>query len=428
MPVSRRKFLQGCCAGIVALNGAQLGGLVFGQNALDEPRDIIISLFLRGGMDALSLLAPHSDANYHVARNRLALDSNQVIDLDGQFGLHPAAQLLKDLVDQNHLALVMACGSTHPTRSHFEAQDAIERGKPGDRFFTGGGWLARHLAFFPSEAIFRAVSRDSSVDISLEGLPGALAISGPGDFSLNGHWNQIDDTRRALREMYEADPDLGLIARNTLDAVDIVDHADPGQYVPGHGVVYPENDLAEALASIAQLIRLDLGLQAATVNFGGWDTHEDQTNYNNPTTGYFAGRITTLSEAFNAFWSDLADYHGRLTLVMMTEFGRRLRENANLGTDHGYAGLMAVMSSNLTRGGLFGTWPGLAEEQLFERVDLMVTTDFRTVLGEVLTARAGNQNLAQVFPDFTYPGPLGLFAQQSSIQPKTLEAFLKNKS
>jgi uncharacterized protein (DUF1501 family) len=424
--VTRRQFLQGCCAGIMAMSGVRLGGLAFAQSPAD--RDVVVSLFLRGGMDSLSFLVPHADPDYHTARTRLAMGTSRVIDINGLLGLHPSAAPLKELMDQGHLGIVMACGSPDPTRSHFEAQDYMELGTPGQQSFGGGGWLKRYLQMYPSSAIFNGVSLDSSVDVALEGLPGALALNGASGFSISGDWDQKDDLRRSLRKMYGADPQLATVARATLDAIDIVDRSDPDDYVPGGGVTYPNTSLGRTMASVAQLIRLDLGLRAATVNYGGWDTHETQADSSNPANGYFAGQVAGLSEALHAFWSDLSDHHGRLTVVVMSEFGRRLKENNNRGTDHGHAGIMLVMSAGLQRGGLFGVWPGLSGDQLFQGVDLQVTTDYRTVLTEMLIARGGLVQVGDLFPGYNYSGSLGLFPEHAGVSPAVLKGFMATAS
>lgn len=406
MRFNRRNFLKGCCAGIVAMNGAKLHSLVFGQGT--PQRDIVISVFLRGGTDALNLLVPADNADYLTARPNLSIPAANVLPLDATFGLHPAAAKLKELYDAQHLAPVCAAGSTDPTRSHFEAQDFMERGVPGDPLYSGGGWISRYLAGVPGSAIFKGVSMGSSVALALDGFDGALAMNGAEGFTLNG--NSLDDVRRGLRRMYSEDPQLAEIMDRTLDATDYIDYADPGTYVPSPGVTYPaDNDLADTMKSLAQIIKLDLGLSAATVDLGGWDTHDGQRDWDDRLDGRFADLVQQLSDAIHAFWLDMAAYHGRLTIVVMSEFGRRLRENDNRGTDHGHGGAMFVVSSSLVQKKVRGTWPGLAYENLFENVDLAVTTDFRTVLSEIMYARLGVPNVGALFPGFSYPGPVGFF-------------------
>jgi uncharacterized protein (DUF1501 family) len=418
--MQRRSFLKGCCVGIAAFQSTHLSNLVFASPTAAAPaagRDVVLSIFLRGGIDGLSLLVPHSDANYHQARPRLGLATNQVLDINGQFGFHPSAAGLKELMDNNDLAVVCAAGSTDPTRSHFEAQDYMERGKPGDGSYNGGGWLARYLSGLgPSGKIFTGLSLGSSVSVALEGYGDALALSDAEDFTLSGTGDHRDDLRRSLRTMYAADPHLGGVVRRTLDAGDIIDRADPGDYVPTAGVTYPDTDFARSLANLAQIIKLDLGLQAATIDTGGWDTHESQAD-GNRVGGNFANLVTTLSAGLHAFWRDMANYHQRLSVVVMSEFGRRLRENDNRGTDHGHGNIMMVLSGNVLDGKVYGQWPGLANDQLFENNDLQVTTDFRTVLAELMQARLGVSDLSPLFPGFTYPGRLGIFAPPSVRAP-----------
>ncbi|MBX7246205.1 MAG: DUF1501 domain-containing protein [Candidatus Sumerlaeaceae bacterium] len=408
MTMRRRTFLQGCCSGIIAMSGSHLGNLVFGQGGSTN-RDILVTVFLRGGMDALSLLSPFNDPNYLAGRTRLALPGNQVLAIDGYFGLHPSATALKTMYDNKHLALIPACGFPEANRSHFDAQDSMERGKVGDSARLGDGWIARHLNNFRTNAVFQGVTFSSTVDTSLEGFSGGLALSDAGDFTLYTGWNQGDDIRRALRTMYAYDGDLGDVVKRTLDASDLIDANPPDAYVPQNGVVYPDTGFSDTMKSLAQLIRMNVGLEAATVDLGGWDTHESQAYYGSPTQGYFSGMIQQLSGGLGAFWNDLADFHGKLTVVVMSEFGRRLKENDNIGTDHGHGGLMMVISSNVSQKKVWGTWPGLDNDQLTEHVDLRVTTDFRTILAEILAARRGQTDVATLFPGFTYDSPLGIF-------------------
>lgn len=410
MRIPRRKFLQGCCSGIMALTGARIGSLSFAQTP--GSNDILVSVFLRGGLDALSLLAPYADSQYHDARPGLGLEAAGVIDLNGYFGLNVATPRLAELYNAGHLALIPACGFPDSNRSHFEAQDIMDRGLTGNDARGGDGWLARHLApANPMDSVFRAVSLGSNLSTSLEGFSSGMAMTGPSDFSLSPHWDHSDDFRVALRNMYSADPRLGNIALRMLDATDIIDSNPVAAYVPGNGATYADTDFSNRMKAIAQLIRMDVGLEATTIDLGGWDTHENQASGSNPAQGYFANLVRELSEGMYSFWSDLQEWHGRLTLVVMSEFGRRVRENDNLGTDHGHGGLMMVLSSNVRQRKIYGTWPGLATEQLFESVDLATTTDFRSVFSEILKARRGvtDTQLAALFPGFVPTEPVGFF-------------------
>lgn len=416
MKIGRRGFMQGCCAGIIAMSGSRIGNVVFGQGATG--RDIVITVFLRGGMDALSFLVPTSTATdasaYATGRGRLALNAGQVLGLGADFGLHPSATGLKSLYDQQKLAVISACGSPDPTRSHFEAQDYMDRGVPGPSGYNAGGWLARYLQTTPGNAVFKGVSQGAALSLQFEGYEGALALNGADGFSIEG--SSTDDVRRSLRTMYAGDADLGEIAVRTLDAVDTIDFAAPGTYVPSPGVTYPANNsLATSLSAIAQMIKLDLGLEAASVDFGGWDTHENQCDYNNPTIGTYANLVGNLSGALKAFWDDLASVQNRLTIVVMSEFGRRLKANDDVGTDHGHAGTMMVINNSIQQKKVWGVWPGLDTADLFEQVDLQVTTDFRQVLSEIMIARCGFTSLTQLFPGYAYPGPVGIFGTAGQL-------------
>ena len=412
MNINRRKFLQGCCAGIVAMQGVRFGGLSFAASTAAGPSDVIVSIFLRGGMDALSLLVPHGDADYATARSSLRMTSGQILDIDGYFGLHPAAAGLKELMDANHLAIIAAAGSPDSTRSHFEAQDNMELGVLGNTHYAGGGWLGRQMNLTGGDSIFKGVSFGQNIERALEGFGGALALSGAGGFTLSGSGGQADDMRRALREMYSYDNELGQTALRTLDAIDVVDRNDPQSYVPGNGATYANNAAANGLKAIAQMIRMNVGLSGIQMSVGGWDTHESQANGGGSShQGYFADRIKELSDGLRSFWTDMTDFHGKVTVVMMSEFGRRLKENDNRGTDHGRAGLMTVLSSNIVEGKVYGNWPGLAYDQLADHVDLAVTTDFREVLSETIWQRTANSNLTAMFPGYTFGGGLGLFGQ-----------------
>jgi len=418
----RRSFMHGCCAGIAAMCGGRLDKLVFADNRDGVQRDVVINVFLRGGMDALSFLIPYADADYSLARPRLKmtttgqylpLQSGQVSDIGINFGLHNAAAPLRTLMNNNHLAVVAAAGSPSSTRSHFEAQDYMDRGKPDDDSYSAG-WLARYLEGTAATGIFSGISSSTNLATSLQGYDGALALTSANGFTLNAHWNHQDDMRRALRLMYDVDPDLRSVAKSTLDAADYLDYAAPGSYTPTSGVVYPNNSFGASMSSLAQIVKLDIGLQAATVDLGGWDTHETQAN-SDPATGTFQGLVDTLAKGLEAFWNDLVAQRSRVVVVVMSEFGRRLRENDNRGTDHGHAGIMLVLSTHLAKGRVYGTWPGLAREQLFDSVDVQVTTDFRRVLSEILIARTGNLTPNAIFPGYTYPGPVGLFGTAGAL-------------
>lgn len=420
MKVTRRQFLIGCSAAIGAMAGGRLNGLAFAAQNETVTRDILVVLFLRGGCDGLSLLAPAGDPNYVAARNddlRLGdggFDpglplANPLAGLD--FRLHPQAAPLRELYDSQQLAIVHACGLTNGTRSHFDAMDFMERGTPGDKT-TPNGWLTRHLLLTNPTGLFPAVAAANSQPISMMGYPDGVAMYEPTSFSLQGHWKYGPMQQNLLRKFYTGNTPLHQAGLRTLNAMDTVDlhitrdsDGYPLPYQPENGVEYPSDyylsGLDSSLKTVAQLIKMDVGLQVATIDYGGWDTHEEQAYI-------FPDQVNGLSRGIAAFYNDLSRYHGRLTMVVMSEFGRRLRENESRGTDHGHGNVMFVLGGNVNGGQMYGNWPGLATEQLDNGVDLAVTTDYRTVLSEIVVRRLANPQLSEVFPAFAGYQPLNL--------------------
>lgn len=235
-------------------------------------------------------------------------------------------------------------------------------------------------------------------------------MSDPDSFSFYGNWRYRDAQRTALRRMYTGDTWLHEAGTQTLNALDVVEGANPENHAPANGAQYPDGSFGNNLQVIAQMVKLPVGLRAATVDIGGWDTHENQGE---GAGGYFASLVSQLAEGLAALYTDLdgagdANSTNRLTVVVQTEFGRRLRENGSRGTDHGHGQAILVLGGHVNGGQLFGTWPGLAPEQLDSRLDLAVTTDYRQILSEILIRRLGNPYLGAVFPGYRDYEPLGI--------------------
>ena len=421
MRTTRRRFLTGCSAAIAALSGSRFGHFAFGGEPGDND-EILIILFLRGGIDGLNLVPPIAGpdrGHYETARPNLAVPNSgpdAAFTLDGAFGLHPSAAPLFDLYQDGKLSFIHAAGMTEANRSHFDAMGFIELGTPGT-LSTPTGWLHRHLesaANLPQEIVMPALSVGSIQVSSLRGSTEALNVNDINDFALGnvGPSSWRSAVRTSLRRIYNQDSTwLHQTGLQTLDALDIIELSVDGAYTPSNGAVYPNNSIGNNLRMVAQLIKLDLGLRVATLDFGGWDTHNGQGDGSG---GYFADRVEDVAEAMAAFYLDLdgaglENYTQRMTMVVQSEFGRRLRENADRGSDHGHGNVMMVMSGNAT-GGVHGTWPGLANEQLFDGADLAVTTDYRRVLSEILIRRMGNPYLGEIFPDYQGYAPLGVVA------------------
>ena len=407
---TRRGFVQGGLA-TAALGFARP---VFGS--VEYASDILVLVFLRGGVDGLDLLPPMGGADrsrYEAARPTLKVPltgSGAALTLDGGFGLHPSAAPLMPFYDRGRMAVVHAAGMHNPTRSHFEAQDFIEFGTPGEKTI-GSGWLHRHLASasnLPAEIMIPALASGYLQPLSLLGSRETLTLADPDDFGFaTGPWSWRDEQHVALRNLYgKASDAIHDSGAQTINSVDIVNAYVTDDYMPAGGAVYGDDEVGTRFKVAAQMISLDLGIRVVTLDIGGWDTHESQGT---GPGGFFSNLLSSLSDGLSAFLTDLGA-RGRgdqITVVAMTEFGRRLEENADQGTDHGHAVPMLLFGDNVV-GGIHGEWPGLEPENLFEGVDLEVTTDFRRVLTEVLIKRCHNRRISQVFPGYEGYSALGV--------------------
>ena len=413
--ISRRGFVAGCSAAIAGLAGSRFNTLAFAQSGGQQ--DVLLVLFLRGGIDGLSLLPPIAGSDrghYLAARPSLQIPTSgtgAALPVNAQFGLHPSAAPLLDLYQNGSLSIVLATGHGEANRSHFDSMEVMELGTPG-RQSTPTGWLTRHLQTMPGlppEAILPSLAMGGLQQTSLRGDRQTVNVSSPGAFSLDtGPWHWRDPQRAALRSLYNNDASLlHVTGTQALDAVDVLELYVADNYTPANGATYPGGSFGDHLQTIAQMIKLDVGLSVATLDLGGWDTHASQAYW-------FGELVAELSQGLYALYTDLdgagsANYNQRLTVVVQSEFGRRLAENADDGTDHGHGNVMMVMSGNAA-GGLHGSWPGLAPGQLFEGIDLAVTTDYRRILSEILIRRLGNDKLGIVFPGYTGYSPLGVVA------------------
>ena len=416
---TRRSFVKGCSAAIAGTAGARFTSLAFGAAGAGDNQEILVVVFLRGGMDGLNVVMPIAGVDrgyYEAARPDLkvpASGAGSALALSSQFGLHPSAAPLHSLYQDGKLSVVLASGLDEANRSHFDALEYIERGTPGDRT-TATGWLARHFASaqnLPDEIVMPSLSVGNTQATSLFGNRDTINLTDPDSFNLQiGPWAWRAAQRQALRHLYSGDDTwLHVSGLQSLDAMDIIELNTSGSYTPANGAVYPSNSFGDSMQVVAQMVKLDLGLRVAAVDLGGWDTHNGQGDGSG---GFFAGLLGTLAEGMAALYTDLdgagaANYSQRLTVVAQSEFGRRLYQNADDGTDHGHGNVMLVLSGNAS-GGVRGNWPGLAPAQLFDNADLAVTTDFRRVLSEILIRRMGNNHLGFVFPGYTGYSPLGV--------------------
>jgi len=399
MPITRRAFMKD---GALAVIGTAAVPTFLTRSVLAQATTVqaqgkkLVIIFQRGAADGLNVVVPYREPAYYQYRPTIAIPQNQVIDLDGFFGFHPAMAPLKPLWDQRHLAVVHASGSPDPSRSHFDAQDFMESGTPGLKA-TLDGWLNRALQAedlaWPQKqhTPFRAVALGEQIPRTLDGRIQAVALDNIRNFGV-----QSSTAAAGFAAMYDQSTDAVLhgTGQETFEAVKMLRAADPASYVPAAGVEYPNGPFGNSLRQIAQLLKANLGVEAAFADIGGWDTHQNE----GAAEGQLAGRLREFSLGLSAFWNDMGTEAENIVVVTMSEFGRTCRQNGTGGTDHGHANVMFVLGGPVRGGRVYGRWPGLEQEQLYEARDLAITTDFRQVLGEAAYRTLGSRNLELVFP------------------------------
>jgi uncharacterized protein (DUF1501 family) len=426
--LTRRIFLRGSAIAMAGMGQAPMW-LARAASIESRKRKTLVAIFMRGAADGLNIVVPFGDPRYRELRPNLGLqapvkaDSNDgngpfgsVIDLDGTFGLNAGLRPLKALWDQKQLAIVEATGSPDPSRSHFDAQDYMESGTPGK---TGNGWLNRALRAEADSSPLRAVALSNRVPRTLRGNYEAVALGNVQDFNITDQ-----DRLAILKNMYSLTPDeqLRRTGKDAFDAMKMLQSLDKGSsgapamnpdrpVAPAAGVGGPARNnrptyqaggqLGRNLQQLARLIKSDAGVEAAFAEVDGWDHHQNEN-------GQLPNLLNQFSNAIAAFYQDLGDRMEDVVIVTMSEFGRTAEENGTGGTDHGHGSFMMVLGGCVQGGKIYGEWPGLQKEQLFEGRDLAVTTDFRTVLGEVVRGHLGQKDLSSVFPGFKTPGMPGL--------------------
>lgn len=425
--MDRRVFMKSGALSLVTLGlspsflrrTAFAGDLVGGAAAKGAARGkTLICLFQRGAADALNVVVPHGEAAYYRLRPNIAIPRPTMatgpvgaLDLDGFFGLHPALSPLKPLWDQGILAPVHAVGSPSATRSHFDAQDYMETGTP-DLKGTRDGWLNRYLAVKGTceagcahdakPSPFRAVAMTQQTPRMLDGPAPTIAMNSLDEFSVRAS-GPAADRLEALYRTGSADV-VHAAGGEMFEAVKILKAANPQKYQAQNGASYPTSQFGTRLKQIAQLIKSDVGLEVAFADVGGWDTHVNQ----GASTGQLAGRLGDFANSIAALVADIGDRMADVTIMTMSEFGRTVRQNGNGGTDHGHASALFVIGGDVKGKKVYGKWPGLEPEQLYEGRDLALTTDFRTVFAEVASKHLGATKMETVFPGFQTKGGLGI--------------------
>ncbi len=407
---TRRRFLDQSRAAIaaVATAPAWLPKIALSQEFVSN-RDVLVVVFLRGAMDGLTAVVPHGDPNLYAPGLRPNIvvpppgNTNGAVDLDGFFGLAPALAPLHQIYAANQLAVVHATGSPDPTRSHFDAYKQMEYGTPLAPNTLFSGWLARHLqGTAPTgSGLFRGIALSDLLPRTLAEAPATLPIPDPANFAFPGNPLTAIDRRNALEQAYltSVDP-VGTTAQSTVDTLALLESIDIAGYIPSGGAVYDDEYLAYSLRSVAAIVKADVGLETAVVELGGWDTHSQQGVF----TGGMANQMAKLSSALVAFWLDMQSRINSLTVVVMSEFGRRADENGSLGTDHGHGNCMFAIGGGIAGGQVLADWTSgelLHPDLLHDGDSLEVTIDYRDILSEILQNRMDNTDLATVFPNYT---------------------------
>jgi uncharacterized protein (DUF1501 family) len=368
-------------------------------------KKILITIFQRGAVDGLNMVVPYGDGEYYKLRSNIAIPSpgktDGAVNLDGYFGLHPSLKPFEKLWSSKQLAVVHSAGSPDNTRSHFDAQDYMESGTPGNKG-TRDGWLSRVLqtSAGKNDSAFRAVSMTQQTPRAFLGKYPTIAMSNLADFSIKaGIYTK--SVQGGFEDIYEQNSkdSLGETGKETFEAVNFLKKANPSQFKPENGAVYPNSPFGRSLKQIAQLIKSDVGLEIAFTDTPGlnWDTHANEGG----SRGQLANLLRDFGASIAALATDLGARMDDVLILTMSEFGRTARQNGTGGTDHGHGNAMFLIGNSVKGGKVYGDWKGLKSDQLNEGRDLAVTTDFRDVFGEVAQKHLGNKNLDKIFPNYS---------------------------
>ena len=379
--------------------------LTFAPEKTAPRGDILVVVFLRGAADVLNMVVPHGEDEYYNLRPALGIprpdDSKtkveeRAIDLDGFFGFHPLFKPLLPAWQEGHLGIVHACGAPDDSHSHFKSQELMERGVENEQG-PASGWIGRHLATLNTNnpSPMRAIALGELPQRSLYGSTPVSSLRSIEDFQLHGNETAVLQMQAALSSLYSGDDLLSGLGRETLGILDTLEKIKPIAPNP-QSPNYPDSTFGHGLREIASIIKAEIGLEVAAIDLDGWDTHFAQ----GVQSGQMPRLMQNLADGLAAFHAEMIDHADKLTVVVMTEFGRRAYENASLGTGHGHGGMMMLVSGKLKSTGVFGEWPGLAPHQLYGPGDLAVTTDYRDILGEICMKRLNNPAVERIFPNY----------------------------
>lgn len=397
----------GCSAGaaLMATSRWRLMASPFMNQFVPASNHTFVLVFLRGGADGLQFLAPHSDQYYQDARpNSLKVDEGfDMGEYQGTgFRFHKDAKELYELYNAGDMAIIHACGLVNGTRSHFDAMDLIERGvSSGESVYDG--WMGRYLNSVDPQSMIPGVSASDSLAHAFAGYGKASSISNLAEYDLNEGIRNYE----LVRAMYRNDPMMQDAAFQTLETIEYLQNnltetqqRELEKGLEGYPMDWESEELSRSLQTVAQLIKMNAGVRMVNVDYGGWDTHERQENV-------FGRLVRGLSKSLSAFYHDIRDHHQHVTVLVMSEFGRRLRANRSNGTDHGHGNFMMALGGNVNGGKMYGDWPGLHPDSLDKGVDLAVTTDYRKVLSNILQKSMGYPNPETLFPGYSGYSDIG---------------------
>ena len=400
--IDRRAFLKS--SGLALVAGGFLPNVFvrMAEAGTAAGRRTLLVVFQRGAVDGLNVVVPHGEKAYYDARPTIAIPApgkgeDSALDLDGFYGFHPSLAPLLPLYRDRSLAVVHASGSPDPTRSHFDAQDFMECGTPGVKS-TKDGFLSRALVAQASKdpSPLRAVAVTPGMPRALAGEAGAISMASIREFGLRG--GEGSPSAGGFESMYSnaAAGELSATAKDSFEAVKILKASKAESLAPANGAQYPRGPYGDALKEVSRLIRANVGLEIAFVESNGWDHHTGEGG----SRGQLANRLRDWAGGLAAFAKDLGSRMSDVTVITVSEFGRTVRENGNRGTDHGHGNVAFLLGGGVKGGKVYGRWPGLASEKLYEGRDLAVTTDFRDIFAEVLAKRLGTMKLPEVFPGY----------------------------
>jgi uncharacterized protein (DUF1501 family) len=396
---SRRGFLKGL--GVLTAGGVMstMHGTVFRQTAFaasGQSDNVLVVLSLRGGADGLSLVVPYADPAYYKVRKTINIPKSQVLVPNGTFGLHPNFASLAPLWKAGTMAAVQAVGLPQPNRSHFSATEEVEDADPGSTERIG--WINRLVGMSDPQLLFAAVEVGNAVpETEISGPQPTLATTDIDNIVISGPVNGAAERRAALDATWGSlKTPLGKAVRDGMSTADQWGPVLKVPQQPQHGASYPSSDLGDALAQSARLIRADVGAQTITVDHGSWDMHTDLGTLD---VGLMRGMVSDLSDSLSAFFTDLGTLADHVTVVTISEFGRRVAENGDAGLDHGYGNAMLLLGAGVKGGTVYGSWPGLSGSELKDG-DLDVTRDYRSVLTEVVRSRFPDVSIPTLFPGF----------------------------